>query len=144
MMEGCKKRKLAKEWLIFVCCFVPSVIFLTYVTRKEEHPFLELLLVILFPYILVQFIRSIVWSIKTWKAPKTELPMTDRKPMDFKVWVLDLANVLIIAVAILLAVIIYCFSTRYQIKTTSGEQGNAYVLDRMTGKIHKYSSFLDD
>jgi hypothetical protein len=82
MMEDYKKRKLAKEWLIFVCCFVPTVIFWTYVTRNDNPPFLALLLFLeskkgenlsvwigaLLPYLLVQLIRSTAWAIKMLRS----------------------------------------------------------------------------
>jgi hypothetical protein len=63
------------------------------------------------------------------------MSMTDRKQTNFKAWFLDSANVLIIAGAILLAVIIFCFGTRYQIVGTGEKDiGVSFRLDRITGK----------
>ena len=81
-MEADGKRKLAKKLLIFVCCFIPSVIFFAYWGRQLKPAFLDALLferaareysflawiTVLFPYLLVQLIRSIVRAIKRLRS----------------------------------------------------------------------------
>jgi hypothetical protein len=49
----------------------------------------------------------------------------------------ETTNTIILAVAILLAVVIYCFCTRYQIAGAGAGQANwgqAYQVDRITGE----------
>jgi len=76
------KKRFAKEWLIFIGCILFSVLILPiifyffmtdkYTLSKMYSELFEAIfdgeggvyLFVLLPYILVQFIRSIIWSIK--------------------------------------------------------------------------------
>jgi len=76
------KKRFAKEWLIFVGCVLFSILILPiifYLFMANEYTFSKMYsqlfkaifdgeggvyLFILLPYILVQFIRSVIWSIK--------------------------------------------------------------------------------
>jgi hypothetical protein len=53
-----------------------------------------------------------------------------------------LRNVLILAGAILLAVVLYCYGTRYQIVPLNSNYGhNAYVINRITGESWFYHGY---
>lgn len=90
-MSGFGKERLAKEWLIFICCFIPMIIASPLLLSFSggtfsggafiEH-FLNLLeelifikkrdnlgawLLVLFPYIIIQLIRSFMWAVRAIK-----------------------------------------------------------------------------
>lgn len=80
------KKRFAKEWLIFIGCILFSILILPiifYVFMADEYTLSKIYgdlfkaifdgesgvyLFVLFPYILVQFIRSIIWSIRIIKT----------------------------------------------------------------------------
>ena len=90
-MSGFDKEKLAKEWLIFICCFIFMIIasplllsfsegtfsleaFIKHLFNLLEELFFIKIrdnigawLLVLFPYIIIQLIRSIMWAVRAIK-----------------------------------------------------------------------------
>lgn len=63
------KKIVAREWLIFLMTIVPSGILVIYLHLKQQftsdHLFSVVnddILLLFFPYVLVQFIRTVIWA----------------------------------------------------------------------------------
>ena len=74
------KARLAKEWLIFLPLVLLTMIFFAWIDVEgyiKEMPFATrrtsdsvlVWIATLFPYLIVQIVRSIVWSVKTVRHP---------------------------------------------------------------------------
>ena len=83
------KAKLAREWLLFLCCLViglfiiPFIIWIIYSSKNynifvfynlffkslliKDHETIIARIIVVSPYVTIQFIRSIIWSIRTLK-----------------------------------------------------------------------------
>lgn len=78
-MTSTIKRRIAREWLIFLACFIPSFIIILYLFAFNFQELVEALfsakrlrdgawigwLIIMGPYLILLFVRSIIWSVNT-------------------------------------------------------------------------------
>ena len=54
------KKMIAKEWLVLVTMMVIGIIWQAYVDKAGHDT-----IVLFIPYIVVQFLRSVIWAIRT-------------------------------------------------------------------------------
>lgn len=62
------RKIVAREWLYLVGCFVVGLILFILITSENPKSHFQtggILILLFFPYVLIQLIRSIVWALKT-------------------------------------------------------------------------------
>jgi hypothetical protein len=67
MPTNLNRMRIAKEWLIFVVSFLPGTLFVIFASFVDGRipPLWALTLIPFGPYVIVQLVRSIVWSVRT-------------------------------------------------------------------------------
>jgi len=83
MPMNLNRRRLAKEWLIFLVLFLPGALFavLYSINYGKKQPLWVWTLIPFGPYVIAMLVRSIVWSVRTLKR-KPDMASILTKQMD--------------------------------------------------------------